>query len=319
MNQAYSSAPSECYSILQYLESTSLTPSRSEDRTMLHDTLLFLSVPAPEISSLSLIHPSWWSLIAPRPDLTFNQCDKALEPTDPLCDLPVLNNDTSEPPAMPPGSVPQNLAYASEPEFVPVPMPVTPVFYSNELASPLPPPIPQVLSFANEAEYSPKPACIDPSLLNIAPSAPATNANLTSPPSTQRPGTADEASNVGGLSLHGAPQSQPEGLFLMVPYYSYPYPGPVHMGPIAGPVHAPLVGQVPMIPHTGPSHMGPVGGAAHMGPITGSAHIGPSAEFGHDATKTLIIFNVPLPQDGTVVLDALYGIYLSNHASTLHV
>jgi hypothetical protein len=40
MSQAYSSAPSECYSIPLYLETVSLAPSQSEDKAMLHDTLV---------------------------------------------------------------------------------------------------------------------------------------------------------------------------------------------------------------------------------------------------------------------------------------
>jgi hypothetical protein len=115
-----------------------------------------------------------------------------------------------------PGSVPPSLALSSELDFMPMPRAVTPVFFSSELASRLPPPAPQASPFANEAEYSSQ-GCIDPSLLTIAPSAPATNANLASspdavnPPDTvsspdvaslpgiQRPETADEGSNVGDL------------------------------------------------------------------------------------------------------------------------
>jgi hypothetical protein len=134
-------------------------------------------------------------------------------------------DDTSEPPAMLPGSIPSNLAFSSELDFVPTPRPVTPEFfsslselpspslppvhpefYSNELASPSPSPVPQVPSFTNiEAEYSPQPACIDPSLLNITPSVPAANINLTSSPDAtnlpgiQHPGATDEGSNVGNL------------------------------------------------------------------------------------------------------------------------
>ncbi|KAG2084130.1 hypothetical protein BD769DRAFT_1397737 [Suillus cothurnatus] len=271
MSQAYSSAPSECYSIPLYLETVSLAPSQSEDKAMLHDTLLFLSVPAPEISNLSLIHPSWRSLTAPRPNLT-SQYDKTIGLTDP-CDLPVLNDDVSEPPAMLPGSVPPSLALSSELDFMPMPRAVTPVFFSSELASRLPPPAPQASPFANEAEYSSQ-GCIDPSLLTIAPSAPATNANLASSPDAVNP--PDTSS-----SWHGAPQPQPEGLFFMVPYYPYSYPGPAHVGPVAGLAHAPLAGQVPMIPLPGPSHMVPAGGPAHVGPVAGSAHMGLSAEFGH--------------------------------------
>lgn len=34
------------------------------------------------------------------------------------------------------------------------------------------------------------------------------------------------------MPLDGAPQ--PQGLFLMVPFYPYPYPGPAHMEPVVG-------------------------------------------------------------------------------------
>ncbi|KAG2102164.1 hypothetical protein BD769DRAFT_1393711 [Suillus cothurnatus] len=260
--QAYSSVPSECYSIPLYLDSTSLAPSpQSEDRAMLHDTLLFLSVSAPEISNLcqfklphrawrvvltyvtAPIHPSWRSLTAPRPNMTSNQCDETLGPPNP-CNLSVVNDDTFEPPAMVLGSVPSG--FPSEITCKPVtPVllsselpspslpPVPPVFSSSEVASPSPPPVLQASSFANEAEYNSQSACIDPSLLNIAPSAPATNANLTSSP---------------------------------------------------GPVQVPFAGQMPVIPLAGQSHIVPAGGLAPMGPVTGSAHMGLSTGFDH-ATK----------------------------------
>lgn len=98
------------------------------------------------------------------------------------------------------------------------------------------------------------------------------------------------------MSLHMMPQSQPEGLFLMVPYYPFPYAGPAHMGqvpmipfpglvPTGGHTHiGPVAGPAHMGPVTGPSHMAPTGGPTYLGPVAGSAHIEPSAEFGHAAS-----------------------------------
>jgi hypothetical protein len=93
----------------------------------------------------------------------------------------------------------------------PLLQPIHPVFFSSELASQSLPSLPQALSCANEAEYNPQSGCIDPRLLSIVSLGAATNANLmnlpeainspdaASSPGMQRPGTADEGSNVGNL------------------------------------------------------------------------------------------------------------------------
>ncbi|KAG2116970.1 hypothetical protein DEU56DRAFT_931560 [Suillus clintonianus] len=116
-------------------------------------------------------------------------------------------DDISQPPAMLPGLVPPSLTFSSELDFVPMPMAVTPVFFPSELpsqslppvhsefswrelASRSPSPIPQVLFFsddANDAEYTSQPGSIDPSLLAIAPSVPATNTNFASSPDIVNP------------------------------------------------------------------------------------------------------------------------------------